>query len=187
MKGAYSGPTQPDWGVPLLASDYAALTECWVTSECADAALLRRVSSEEGREIVGQKGKRDCAGQLLPYYLPGETHPHTYRIRRDNPDHTTDSSGKLKVQGKYLGAPGCTNRLYFPPNVSVDQLQTFNSDPGYGRRKKGTCPSTIGLFPVGKAPLYSDRSRRRLELARENRQNWAIIYLTNHMELAMPD
>lgn len=116
------GRVQPDWGVPLLAGDYDTLASSWITREFADGALLRRVSAEQGREIVGQKGKRDCAGLLIPYYLPGENFPHSFRVRRDKPEHRLDMAGKLKQQGKYLGAPGCANRLYFPTSVTVAQL-----------------------------------------------------------------
>jgi hypothetical protein len=84
--------------------------------------MLRRVDSQAGREVVGQKGKRDCAGVLFPHYLPGEPAPFGYRLRRDRPDYTFDREGKPKPERKYLGAPGSANRLYFPPGVTVDHL-----------------------------------------------------------------
>jgi hypothetical protein len=83
--------------------------------------MIRRVDSFEGREIVGQKGNRDCAGIVLPNYWPGEPKAHSYRIRRDNPD-STRSGTKLKVSAKYLAAPGSSNRLYIPPGVTPEQL-----------------------------------------------------------------
>ena len=58
----------PAWGGPLTEKDYAILDESWITRELADAAMLRRVETREGREVVGQKGSRDCAGILIPYY-----------------------------------------------------------------------------------------------------------------------
>ena len=112
-----------DWGVPLVAHDYEVLANSWITKEGADAAMLRRVTSEQGQQVVGQKGKCNCAGLLFPYYLPGETHPHSYRIRRDEPDHTADKTGKIRQHRKYLGAPGCANRLYFPPDITTAQLE----------------------------------------------------------------
>jgi hypothetical protein len=115
-------PVAPSWGEPLAESDYSALGESWITKEIADEARLRRVDSAEGRQIVGQKGSRDCAGILIPYFLPGEPYPHSYRIRRDNPEWTEDKDGKLKQKGKYLGASGSSNRLYFPPGVTKEQL-----------------------------------------------------------------
>ena len=104
----------PSWGGPLTEGDYAALAASWITREIADEAMLRRVDAIEGREVVCQKGKRDCAGILIPYFLPGDPYPHSYRIRRDNPEWTEDKEGKLKPKAKYLGAPGSSNRLYFP-------------------------------------------------------------------------
>lgn len=112
----------PDWGGPLNDKDYAALEASWISGDTADAAMLRRVNAEVGRQIVGQKGRRDCAGMLIPYYLPGDARPHGYRIRRDNPDWTADNDGQLKPKAKYLGAPGSANRVYFPPGVSLAQL-----------------------------------------------------------------
>jgi len=117
-----SGLIAPAWGGPLNETDYANLAASWITPEIADAAMLRRVPHLEGRDIVGQKGKRDCAGILFSYYRPGNTSAHAHRIRRDNPE-WTEKDGSLKPQAKYLAAPGSANRLYIPPGVSVEQLQ----------------------------------------------------------------
>jgi hypothetical protein len=76
----------PDWGGPLTEGDYIGLASSWITREIADAAMLRRVDAQTGREVVGQKGSRDCAGILIPYYWPDEPRPFNYRLRRDNPD-----------------------------------------------------------------------------------------------------
>ncbi|MGA2717158.1 MAG: DUF3854 domain-containing protein [Bryobacteraceae bacterium] len=113
----------PTWGEPLAESDLAAIEASWITKEIADQAMLRRVDATEGRQIVGQKGTRDCAGILFPCYWPGEEYPHSYRIRRDNPEWMLDKEGKLKPKGKYLGAPGSGNRLYFPPGVTPEHLE----------------------------------------------------------------
>jgi hypothetical protein len=114
--------SHPIWGGPLVAGDYAVLSKSWITEECAKTALLRRVGSQQGKEILGQKGSRDYSGLLIPYYLPGTAGPHSYRIRRDNPEIVFDSKGKTKTERKYLGAPGSTNRLYFPCTVTPGQL-----------------------------------------------------------------
>ena len=111
-----------EWGAPLPPTDYELLSLSWITKKCADDAKLRRVSSREGQEIIGQKGTRDCSGLLVPYYLPGAFGPHSYRIRRDNPDVVFDKTRKTRPERKYLGAPGSTNRLYFPRTVTPDQL-----------------------------------------------------------------
>jgi hypothetical protein len=84
--------------------------------------MLRRVGSHEGREVMGQKGNRDCAGMLIPYYWPGEPGPFNYRLRRDKPDFTVDKNGQPKAQRRYLGPPRGSNRIYIPPGVTLEQL-----------------------------------------------------------------
>ena len=113
----------PSWGGPLSDDDYAALESSWITREIADEAMLRRVDTFEGRDVICQKGKRDCAGMLIPYYWPDEPGPFNYRLRRDNPEWTQSKSGELKPDGKYLGPPNSGNRLYIPPGVTSEQLQ----------------------------------------------------------------
>ena len=117
-----SGRVIPNWGRQLSDSDYVTLEGSWITRGLADAAMLRRVTEQEGRDVVGQKGKRDCAGILIPYLWPGEPLPHAYRIRRDHPDVTADENGRIKLERKYLAAPGSGNRLYIPPGVTLEQL-----------------------------------------------------------------
>jgi hypothetical protein len=112
----------PAWGGPLTEQDYANLLASWITREIADAAMLRRVDEREGREVIGQKGKRDCAGILFSYYWPGASQPVSYRLRRDHPDVTAGSDGQMKRKGKYLGTPGGGNRLYIPPGITQEQL-----------------------------------------------------------------
>jgi hypothetical protein len=112
----------PEWGSPLNVADYAWLAASWITREIADAAMLRRVDEHQGREVIGQKGSRDCAGILFPYYPPDELAAVNYRVRRDRPDVVQDKNGELKAKGKYLGAPGAGNRLYFPPGVTLERF-----------------------------------------------------------------
>jgi hypothetical protein len=112
----------PTWGGPLNGADYALLNGSWITRALADQAMLRRVDSQEGREVIGHKGKRDCAGILIPYYWPGEAAPVNYRVRRDRPELVQDKSGALKPDGRYLGAPGGGNHLYIPPGTTPEQL-----------------------------------------------------------------
>jgi hypothetical protein len=113
---------RPDWGGPLIDADYSALAKSWITPELADASMLRRVTEDEGSKIVGQKGKRNCAGLLIPYYWPDDHAPVNYRIRRDKPDIVAGKDGALKEERKYLGAPGAANRLYVPPGITLEQL-----------------------------------------------------------------
>ena len=112
----------PAWGQPLTKGDYSALAASWITREIADAALFRRVVNSEGREIVGQKGNRDCAGILIPYYWPGDVSAFNHRIRRDNPDWTAGKDGKPKQQRKYMGPRNGSNRLFIPSGVTLEQL-----------------------------------------------------------------
>src|SRR5262245_28529048 len=95
----------PGWGEPLHERDYIELLKSWITPEIADEAMLRRVDPQAGREVVGQKGNRDCAGILIPYYWPGEQSPFNYRVRRDNHEWAQGKNGDLKPEHKYLGAP----------------------------------------------------------------------------------
>jgi integrase len=113
----------PAWGGPLSEADYAVLAASWITPEIANEAMLRRVDTFEGREVICQKGKRDCAGMLITYYWPGEPGAFNYRVRRDNPDWTVGKDGKPKPDRKYLGPPNSGNRLYIPPGVTLEQLQ----------------------------------------------------------------
>ena len=116
------GHTQPSWGGPLTESDYRCLEASWISREIADSAMLRRVDSLEGCELVGQKGKRDCSGILISYYWPGEPWSFNHRIRRDNPEWTLSADGKPKTERKYLASPNGGNRLFIPRGVTPEQL-----------------------------------------------------------------
>jgi hypothetical protein len=72
------GRIPPHWGGPLDEKDYVVLAASWITRQIADEAMLRRVDEQQGREVIGQKGSRDCAGILFPYYLPDEPAPVNY-------------------------------------------------------------------------------------------------------------
>ncbi len=111
----------PSWGQPLNEKDYEELARSWINPEIADEAMIRRVNASEGRDVVGQRD-RDCSGTLFSYYWPGEPGPHTYRIRRDNPEFKYDKDGNPKPDKKYLGAPKSANRLYIPPSVTSDLI-----------------------------------------------------------------
>jgi hypothetical protein len=109
-------------GNPLSEADFAVLEAIGIPRGLAQQALLRRVSSLQGREIVGRNGSGDYAGVVFPYCWPGETNPHEYRLRRDKPELTADSKGNLKERNKYLSPPGRGNRLYFVPGTSAEWL-----------------------------------------------------------------
>jgi Domain of unknown function (DUF3854) len=117
----------PNWGGPLTQGDLEMLERSWITRELADLAMLRRVGAVEGREIVGQKGSRDCSGILIPYYWPGDPSPINYRIRRDHPDLVQGKDGVPKQDRKYLGSPGTGNRLYLPPAITLEDLSDVHT------------------------------------------------------------
>ena len=55
---------------PLTEQDYVALEAAGIDRATADLAMLRRVDAQQGRDIIGQNGNRDCSGLLFPYYWP---------------------------------------------------------------------------------------------------------------------
>jgi len=96
-------------GSPLTAADFASLSNRAIGEDDACAALLRRVTSLEGGELVGRNGAGNWEGIVIPYILPGENRIREVRIRRDHPD---IENGKPKL--KYVAPPGRSNMLYFP-------------------------------------------------------------------------
>lgn len=111
--GEYGGPLGPD--------DYARLERSWISREIADSALIRRVTNEEGREIVGRRDFADYAGLLFPYLWPGRPGVFAHRIRRDNAPYEI-RNGQRKEREKYLSAPGWGNTLYFHPLTPAGSL-----------------------------------------------------------------
>jgi predicted P-loop ATPase len=102
-------------GEVLVPGDYTTLERRWISREFADAALLRRVESLAGAEIVGRK-MGNCAGIVIPYIWPGEDRVREYRLRRDHPDFEVIGAEHKQV-GKYLSPPGRGNMLYFVPGT----------------------------------------------------------------------
>ncbi len=98
----------------LTPADYAALEACYINTSIADAAALFRVTSIEGRDLVGRKGGGNFAGIVFTYRLPGQTGSGSLldRLRLDNPPIDVATG---KPDHKYLTAPQARNRLYFPP------------------------------------------------------------------------
>ena len=100
----------------MTPQDYDSLRSRWITPELAEAAGLKRVPDHEGRQLIGDS-RRNCAGLLIPYRLPGDSRILAHRIRRDHPEM---ENGKPKA--KYLGEHGARNRLYFPVGVTPEML-----------------------------------------------------------------
>lgn len=109
-------------GAALLPADLEKLAKCGISAELATAALLRRVDSRDGAEMIGRNGNADCSGILFPYTWPGEDHVRDYRLRRDRPDLDPKADGSFKERDKYLSAPGRGNMLYFHPGTVLSIL-----------------------------------------------------------------
>jgi predicted P-loop ATPase len=96
----------------LTDDDYAALQRSFINRELADAAGIYRVTSIEGRDLVGRRGAGDFSGLLFPYKWPGTPDVVLNRLRLDSPPVDVATG---KPQHKYLSAAGDRNHLYFPP------------------------------------------------------------------------
>src|SRR5688500_2688591 len=114
-------PPVNEIGGALTDADYANLVRRWIDRALADSAGLRRVNSSTGAMYMGRKDNGSFEGQLIPYFLPGETRIREWRLRRDRPD-IEYKDGKPRECGKYLSPPGRSNMLYFPPGVSPELL-----------------------------------------------------------------
>ncbi|MDQ3748665.1 MAG: DUF3854 domain-containing protein [Acidobacteriota bacterium] len=108
----------------LTTSDYQNFANSFITPEILEAARIRRVGDIEGAEIVGRtpNAYSDYSGVLFPYFLPEQSSPREYRLRRDKPDLEEQGDGTTKEKGKYLTAPGAKNMIYFSPNCRNDYL-----------------------------------------------------------------
>jgi hypothetical protein len=107
-------------GSELMPRDYLALEARWINRELADSALLRRVDSLSGREIVGRKNG-NMAGLLIPFIDPISKQITEYCLRRDEPE-LEIRNGKQKETAKYIMPPGARNRVYFAPAATADLL-----------------------------------------------------------------
>src|ERR1035437_950393 len=117
-----SGASPNMRGEPLTDSDYTSLEGSWITPDLADQALLRRVSSAEGAEILGRRDSGSYSGIVFVYRWPGEDHNREYWLRRDRPEIRYDAAGNPKEQNKYLGPPGRGNLLYITPGTRSELL-----------------------------------------------------------------
>jgi hypothetical protein len=113
-------------GTPLTSADLAAMARCGIGPELCEAALLRRVDSRTGAELIGQRPTedRDYSGIVIPFIWPGEDYIRENQLRRDYPDlEDRSDGGPPKEKGKYMFPPGKGNLLYFPPGVDPAWLQ----------------------------------------------------------------
>ncbi len=112
-------------GVPLPPSDLEQLARTGISPKTAEQALLRRVDSFTGAEIVGRNSSGDYGGIVFPYVWPGEDHVREYRLRRDHSEMEPTSDGTFKERNKYLSPSGRSSLLYICPSA----CPTWLSDP----------------------------------------------------------
>src|ERR1700694_1401636 len=124
MPGAASPKLNPELpGSALTDQDLEKLASRWIDPKLAACALLRRVHSIDGATLIGREGRGgDYAGIAIPNIFPGESMPRAWRLRRDLPEMERTPNGRLRPKGKYLSAPGESNRLYFPPGTDPQWL-----------------------------------------------------------------
>ena len=113
-------------GRPLTEDDLAALEGRWIPANVALAANIRRVSLNEGQDLLG-RNKGNFAGLYVPYFKPGAAHEHYFRIRRDTPDLEVVAGNVQKESRKYIGPPG-GNRIYFSFSTTPEQCQDVALD-----------------------------------------------------------
>jgi predicted P-loop ATPase len=118
---------KPTASEPLTEADYAALARAYISREIADAGGIYRVTSLDGRELIGRKNNGDYSGIVFPYRAPGSNYAVAHRLRLDNPPLGSDG----KPEHKYLQAAGTRNRIFFPPcdpallsNITVPVVTT---------------------------------------------------------------
>ena len=88
----------------------------------AAQALIRRVTDQDARELVGSAGRKgEMAGLIFPYVWPGEERIREHRLRRDSPDVEYKGDQRREVN-KYLSPPGRPNMLYFAPGAKLEWL-----------------------------------------------------------------
>ena len=107
-----------DYGSPIIQSNYELLERSWISRDIADSAQIRRVNTEEGKEVVGRRDFEDYSGLLFPYVWPGKPGVFTHRLRRDNPPFEVHA-GRRRERDKYMSAPGYGNGIYFHPLTPV--------------------------------------------------------------------
>jgi putative DNA primase/helicase len=141
-----------EYGSPLEPKDYAALDRSWITPAIADSALIRRVSSEEGKELVGRHDFEDYAGLVFPYLQPGQPGVFAHRIRRDTPPFEI-RNGQQRERDKYMSAHGYGNALYFHPLTPAEVL-TDVSTPLVLTEGQKKCLALYRLAHEGKSETH---------------------------------
>ena len=84
----------------LTEADLKLLSASFISPNLAQSAGIFRVDTYEGAVIVGRNGNANYAGLVFPYFLPGDTCPREYRLRRDKPDLEQMPDGTIKEKAK---------------------------------------------------------------------------------------
>jgi len=113
---------RPSWGGPLGEADYASLERSWIPRGLADQAMLRRVTSIDGAQMLGRCDRNSYEGIVFPFKWPGEDHIREYWLRRDRPEIEYDTKGRPREKNKYLGPPGRGSLLYVFPGTDPELL-----------------------------------------------------------------
>jgi hypothetical protein len=95
-----STPIIPAWGSAMTDADSDRLGARWITRELADAAGLRRVDSETGRQMFSRKNG-DLASIIIPNVAPWDGQVREYRERVDTPDLEYRADGSVRETNKY--------------------------------------------------------------------------------------
>jgi hypothetical protein len=143
-------------GTDLTTRDLEKLAACGIPAEIARQALLRRVNSVEGGQLVGRNGAGDYSGIAYPYLWPGQLGPREYRLRRDVPE-MEYKNGRLREKNKYLSAPGRPPLLYLIPGTVEEWLRNTSIPVLIVEgEKKALAAWTLAWHGIGEA---ADRPR----------------------------
>ncbi len=87
-------------GTPITKHDQRKILDPrWIDSTTAAGALLRRVDSPTGCQLVGRSGARSYEGIAIPYFLPGNPVPVSGGCAAITPE-MEYQDGKRKAQGQ---------------------------------------------------------------------------------------
>jgi putative DNA primase/helicase len=98
----------------LTQADLVTFERFGIPQDLLDAAKVRRVTTEQARDLLSSPHPGNLAGVLFPYLDPESGRPVTCRVRRDSPEIENG-----KPRDKYLSAYGDVRHLYFPPGAGA--------------------------------------------------------------------
>jgi putative DNA primase/helicase len=152
-------------GTSLTKADYQKLEASFITKELAQQAMIKRVSSTQGRELIGRKDRGNYSGIIFPYIWPSESSIREYRLRRDSPDMERQTDGTTKEKAKYLTPPGRGSMFYFVPGTPIGWLQDIHLPIALTEGEK----KTIALYRLA---MHESDKPRFLPLGIPGVWNW---------------